>query len=252
MYKIYNIGGTTVSGLWKWDSAPDFAKLATENYGGVYILCSHSGKDNPQLSALYDAAAAAGLRVGFYITLEDNTSLSYAKQMLNLQPWYKGSRKMGLPPAIVFTGSTKTPHVIRGDFESYFKAFFVDVFPCVVVGFNASSKAQMFDPAGEDITGFKNMMTQDKVRLWWFSYTVEPPAPLAPIIAPYKYVWIWGKAPRENWIEFTQTDITPTEPEPVDPTIVEGEPIPSALDPTIKNALVEIVKQLNIIIGKLP
>lgn len=248
MYKIYNIAGSMVNGTWKWDTAPDFKVLASQNYGGLYILCSHAGKDNPQLGALYDAGVAAGLRVGFYIVLEDNSSLSYAKQMLILQPWYKGSRKMGLPPAIVFAGSTKTPHIIRGDFESYFKSFFVDVFPYVVVGFNGSSKTQMFDPAGEDITGFKNMMTQDKIRLWWFGYTAEPPAPLAPVIAPYKYVWIWGKAPHENWIEFTQTDITP-EPVVVDPPTVPSDAGISA--PEIKLALEEIIKQLNIIASKL-
>jgi hypothetical protein len=163
MFNVLTIGGKSVSGTWKWDALP--ANLTS--YGGVYILCTHGGRDNPNLAAHYDAVSAAGIRVGFYVTMEDGAN-SYAKQLLAVLQWYKGGRKLGLPPGILFTGSDKTPHVIRGDCESYFKQFVIDSpdVPYVVLGFNESSLKQVLTAGSDDITGFKNLITHPKVRLW--------------------------------------------------------------------------------------
>ncbi len=202
MEKILTVGGKLVSGTWKWDN-PTAAQLAA--YDGAYILCSHSGHDNPNLIQFYQSLKSLKKKVGFFLTLEDG-SISYANQILDLLHWYKTERTFELPPAIVFPGSERTPHVVRGDFAAYFKQFIIDVdkFPAVVLGFNKSSLEQVLEPGGgDDMTSFKNLITNAKVKLWMFQFGDTMPT----WIGPFKSIWMWGAAYNMNYIDYT---ITPT------------------------------------------
>ena len=215
MYKVSNVGGQLVGGQWKWDDLVINVPPKPDE-GGVYIQCAHAGRDNPNLSTYYDTVFKEGLRVGFYIVLEDG-DVSYANQILSLIQWYKGGRKLGLPPAIVFAGSDKTPHVIRGDFESYFKQFVIDSpdVPYVVLGFNESSLKQILTAGNDDITGFKNLITNPKVRLWMHKYGEEYPS----WIGCFKSVWMWSKSASFAVVDY----VPPTEPPttPAEPVVVE-------------------------------
>ena len=212
MWKIRQIGGKQVGSSFVFDTLSSFVGLKAEGYGGVYILASKDGRDNPNINQYYDLANEAQIRAGLYIELSiNNPNMSCAKQFQDLM--FKYGVFGGMPPAIVITSipAGYSVHQILGDVAPYFKSIVIDKVPTVVLGLSRATKAMLFAPsnvAGDDTASFKAMMTQDKVRLWYFRYGIDPAGTID--CEPWKTAWILGVSATDNLVEYSTPDVVDT------------------------------------------
>lgn len=201
--KIYDCGLTSTGG---WQTPPTPQELIDNGYDGIYLMASKSAKDNIYITDYHKTIISWNeackldyrlkpLKIGFYIELMEG-NVSYTNQIQDLAYKYNKAG-LELPPAILFTGTLRTGHAVRGDLQTYLKPLFIDKFPVTVLGLSKSSKEKLLEPySGDNINAFIDIIK--RMKLWYFRWGVETIDPKE--IPPFTEVYIHGISNKVNLI----------------------------------------------------